>query len=83
MQRKGREMIESYYAERIENAIQTTYESIAPDLGKVCLQDAVELTLDADRVDMYDGDDDAVEQFKKLTYSQKKLIAFKALRSYF
>lgn len=71
------------YVERMEIAIQTTYEAIAADLGEVCLQDAVELTLDADRISMYGRDDEALAEFQKLSYKQKKLIAFVALKVYF
>ena len=71
------------YIERIKIAIQTTYEAIASDLGEVNLEQAVELTLDADRISMYGGDDEALAEFNKLSFKQKKLIAFVALKVYF
>ena len=68
---------------RMEDAIQQTYESIAYDIGKHTLDVAVECTLDANRMNMYSHDAEIVSEFNKLGWKEKNKIAKKALSNYF
>ena len=68
---------------RMISAIQLTYEAIAGDLGDVDLNDAVECTLDADRVAMYGMDENAYLALKALNWEEMERLGKEALRSYF
>lgn len=72
----------------IKAAIQQTWQGIAPDVIASCgeiedLDELVEVTLDADRVETYGNLTDAAKaEYQAMDYEAKKAIAREALKKY-
>ena len=67
---------------RFRRAIRRTFQTIGYDAfgeGNPSLAIMVEVTLDADYMEMYGGDKEATIAFRKLTMTEQDKIAEKAL----
>ncbi len=67
---------------RVKRAINRTYQTIAYDCWgerNAPLSEIVEITLDADYMEMYGNDREATEAFRKLDYATQDKIAESAL----
>lgn len=74
---------DSEMKDRIIKAIRLTYESIATDLGNHDLDEAIEITLDADRVRSYGYDKEAAEVLYALSWGDMYDLGRDSLRTYF
>jgi len=65
--------------ERIDWAIMQTWNAIAADAGRVTVVEAAELVYDADRMEMYARDKEAVQAFREKTHEEQEAAAISTL----
>ena len=75
--------MEQLEREEIIWAMQSTYEAIWADLGEHDLDIAIEMVLDANRIEMYGDLGDCLELYKSLSFGARFEICTVALRVYF
>ena len=69
--------------EEIIWAMQSTYEAIGSDIGDHDLDIAVEMVLDANRIEAYGDLGDCLDLYKSLSFGARLELCNVALRAYF